>query len=225
LINADPLAEAKMFQEFYGVVYIGTCSVNGKQYVGQTTAKDPLNYIQGHFDSARRGGQKLLYKAGARRFVLENPDIILRRNSSIKEALNKPGMNNKLSEIQKVNQSKPEVNAKVRAGVRRAVALPSYKKNHRIGILAALAVPGMLESRNAAIKLALARPEAKDRQRVAAKLRNADPEVRRKTKEAQDLPETKGKMVAGAILGCHNRWHVRRGLTNPDCPLCTPKEE
>src|ERR1700732_4635217 len=64
-----------MSQEFYGVVYVGTCSVNGKQYVGQTTAKDPLKYIQGHFDSARRGGQKLLYNAirkhGADSFTFE----------------------------------------------------------------------------------------------------------------------------------------------------------
>ncbi len=64
-----------MVQEFYGVIYLITCKVNGKQYVGQTTAKNPLKYIQGHFKSAKRGNEKLLYAAirkhGAENFNFE----------------------------------------------------------------------------------------------------------------------------------------------------------
>lgn len=29
----------------------------------------------------------------------------------------------------------------------------------------------------------------------------------------------------GGIIGMHERWHVDRGVTNPDCPLCFPDHE
>lgn len=59
----------------YGAVYVGTCSVNDKQYVGQTTARDPERYCIGHIYGARRGLNKLLYEAirehGAENFKFE----------------------------------------------------------------------------------------------------------------------------------------------------------
>ena len=64
-----------MSQEFYGIVYIGTCSVNGKQYVGQTIAKDPIAYCRGHLLNAKKGEDKLFYNAirkhGAENFTFE----------------------------------------------------------------------------------------------------------------------------------------------------------
>lgn len=31
-----------------------------------------------------------------------------------------------------------------------------------------------------------------------------------------------GVAFKGRILGLHVRWHVNRGLVNPDCSLCVP---
>lgn len=47
-----------MIASHYGVIYIITCSVNLKEYVGLTTNKNPDYYIQGHFRGARRGDGK-----------------------------------------------------------------------------------------------------------------------------------------------------------------------
>lgn len=59
----------------YGVIYLVTCLENGKRYVGQTTAADPLKYWQGHLNAARKGSEKVLYEAirkyGAATFSFE----------------------------------------------------------------------------------------------------------------------------------------------------------
>ena len=35
---------------------------------------------------------------------------------------------------------------------------------------------------------------------------------------------SKGGRIGGRIVS-HTRWHVRRGITNPSCSLCTPKAD
>jgi|ERR1039458_282653 group I intron endonuclease len=57
----------------YGVIYVATNTVNGKQYVGQTTARRPVRRWNSHLQRAHKGGGHPLYcsmrKHGASAFV------------------------------------------------------------------------------------------------------------------------------------------------------------
>jgi group I intron endonuclease len=47
----------------YGCVYVGTCQVNGKQYVGQTICKNPKDRFKSHKTNATNGGKQPLHLA------------------------------------------------------------------------------------------------------------------------------------------------------------------
>lgn len=59
----------------FGVIYVFTNAVNGKQYVGQTVAKDPDKYCKGHIRDSRYGSKKAFHAAirkhGERNFTFE----------------------------------------------------------------------------------------------------------------------------------------------------------
>ncbi len=194
-----------MLQEFYGVVYIVTCSVNGKQYVGQTTAKDPLKYIRGHFNSARNGGKKLLYNAirkyGVNSFTSEIiwrcPDKVsldTSEDSFIKlfETLSPNGYNLrggghsgkfveeiklKIGVLSKLAHAEPKTKLLHRHNTKEALNRPDIKENHLAGLARAREVPGYEEKRLAASAEAQRRPEIREKQRQISLIIQNDPLV------------------------------------------------
>lgn len=163
--------------DFYGVIYIGTCSINGKQYVGQTVAKDPFRYIRGHFSSARNGSKKFLHKAirkyGEENFIFEiiwhtvdKASLDISENSFIElfettapngYNLRGGGSHGKHSEASKALIKATLATSHVIA--KRAVsnADPLVRKRHREGTKAALAIPEVKDRQ----KAGLAKPEVR----------------------------------------------------------------
>ena len=176
-----------MVQQFYGVIYLITCKVNGKQYVGQTVQKDPLKYLRGHFDSARRGGEKLLYNAirkyGADNFTSEIiwycPDkasLDVSENSFIElfETLAPNGYNlrgggarGKFTDEARLNltisHNRPESILKSRNSAVAAHARPEVKERMILGGLIGQNKPGVPEKKSIAIRAALADPKIRER--------------------------------------------------------------
>ncbi len=48
---------------FTGVIYVATCLITGKQYVGQTVRKRPMSRWDVHFEAARNGSKNIFARA------------------------------------------------------------------------------------------------------------------------------------------------------------------
>ncbi len=198
-----------MKSEIYGVIYICTNIVNGKQYVGQTTAADPLGYwLRAHCYAARCGSKKLFHKAirkyGEIAFTFE---VIWYANDKISLDLSEDsfidlfntmapngynlktgGARGKFSNELKANhrvimkevRNRPEILEQTATNSRVFHARPATKTKHRAAIKAALNAPGMHEILSAAITEGLAPPEV--RQKLASATRDSwtDPAIRKR---------------------------------------------
>lgn len=91
------------------------------------------------------------------------PEAKAKRSSMMKEVYSRPGMREKLSEVQRLSNARPEVKAK-KSAAQKAIA----------------ARPGESEKRSQRSKDAVASSEAREKMSVAAKLANARPEVKLK---------------------------------------------
>lgn len=63
----------------FGIIYLVTCLINGKKYVGQTKNSIRTRWVKGHLSDARQGKQHLLAKAirkyGSSNFRIEEIDV------------------------------------------------------------------------------------------------------------------------------------------------------
>ena len=230
-----------MVQQFYGVIYLITCKVNGKQYVGQTVQKDPLRYIQGHFNAAQNGKKKLLYRAirkhGADNFTLE----------IIWWASDRTSLDISEDSFIELFETMAPNGYNLRGGGFNGRFSDELKRQHSRILTIALSKPGISLKLSEAQKIAQNRPGVwNDQRRLTLKI-------------SLNLPDVKTRQIAGCIEFAntlegramkvsaanmrwshegsrewrismnlqinHNRWHVRRGKKSPDCPLCNAQDE
>ena len=169
----------------YGIVYRITCTVNGKQYHGQTV--NPGERFPHHFrpDSQCHALRNAIRKYGRSNFVFsilaeagnkEELDTLEKQwvstsMSPVGYNLKEGGGNGRpsaearqrMSVAQKEAQNRPEVKAKNSAGVKRAMARPDVKERHRKALKAALQRPEEKAKRSRIQKRVHARPGEKEK--------------------------------------------------------------
>ena len=169
----------------YGEIYLGTCSIDNKQYVGQTTSSLVARKNR-HFRNARKGGRSYLNSAirkhGKEAFTfetiwlafdkesLDNAEdhfiILLSTLAPNGYNLRRGGANGIHSEASRLNISIKTKEAMARQDVRdrfdAAMANPVVKENKRLAAIESNARPGVKEQR----RLTLSTPEQRERMRL-----------------------------------------------------------
>lgn len=189
-----------MSNSSYGVVYIITCLVTGKRYVGQTVRKNPLRRFASHFWAGRSRSalRSAIEKYGRSAFEF---DIIYRASSQkdlnsaevrLIERLGtlSPGGYNlrsggdgggrhsrKTIEAYIVLRNAPEQVARQSATQRIVQNRPEVKARQRAGVLSAYADPEVRARHITAAKKAAARPETLLAMCAAQQINQKRPEV------------------------------------------------
>lgn len=212
----------------YGSIYVGTCSISKKQYVGQTISKDPMRYCEGHLREVVKGGHKIFYNA-IRKYGVETFSFELVGYASDQTALDLLedffiiGLNTlaphgynvkrggahgpwsgegkrRLSAAVKVAMAIPDIKERMLLGQREAVNRPSDSDRRR----EIQARPSVKLSICAGIKAARARPE------VIQKFIDNREFRRQIMRDAANRPETRLKLGSG-VRGV--RW-INNGKKN-----------
>jgi len=202
----------------YGVIYVITNAVNGKRYVGQTTAQSPLARWKDHLKLARNGTKSALYAAirkhGSEHFSFEvvcglqdKLSLDAAEDSWIQSlgTLTPRGYN-----LRSGGANGKHHSASI-AKLKATLALPGVKIEHRARAREIMARPGMKEKQSAAMTAAMARPEV--RAKHAAIQADPDFQVRHSEgiKAALARPEIKAKQIAG-LIGALKRPEVQANI-------------
>lgn len=225
----------------YGVVYVVTCLVNQKKYVGQTIAADPQAYWKAHLNSAKYGTRKLLYNAvrkhGAETFTFE---VIWHANDKVSlditedsfihlfDTLSPRGYNLRGggASVKHLEETK----LKTSIGVKKAYQNPIVREKHLKAVRRNHANPEFVAKRLTAAAKAQKEPAHRERMRAAMRLSASRPEVKERLARAMEIanarPETKAKRSAGATRAMarpdtkvKHTAAIRLAFTNPAVAL------
>lgn len=224
-----------MREGVYGVIYVATCIVNGKQYVGQTK-EDPANYWKIHLQRARNGKKKVFYSAirkhGTDSFVFEvifvafdkltldlaEDYFIIEWGTMTPHGYNMKGggATGKLSKetrdtLRRINIahfSDPKVRDEVRQRTLAQFADPDKRARHRAAY----------DNPDTKVKLSAIGSDTEwyNDGTTGIRVHPGDP-----------IPEGfvsgqiyRGDRAASQAKGKHVRWHVNRGIIAKDCEHC-----
>lgn len=172
---------------FHGVIYIITNTVNGEQYVGQTTSIYPERYIEGHFRSAKNGGDKILYSA-IRKYGRE-----VFTSEIIWWCKDKVSLDISENSFIRLFETMTPFGYNLKGGGSRGKFSDELKAKHSVILKAALNAPGMHEKLSLAITEALSPIEVRDKLRVGSRVSWEDPVVRRKRLDGMEASRQKQK--------------------------------
>lgn len=224
---------------YYGVVYIITCLINGKQYVGQTIQDNPINrWKTGHLSSARGKSRVLLHNAirkyGAESFIFEIvgyaedqealnvlEDLLICLNKTLAPTgynLRRGGSRGKFTPTAVQNliiaNNKPEAILKRSVSATKAHARPDVKLRMKLAGKEAQNRPEVVERKSIAIREALSTPKARERNSLNRLKDWAKPERREKQRLVMSDPVV-NKNWHAAMAAAQNRPEVL--LRNREC--------
>ena len=211
--------------EIYGSIYLITNIVTGKQYVGQTTKREPFKRWAAHLKNSRTTRKGPLYasirKHGEASFLFEvietapNKKVLDEREAFFIIKFNTISPNgynltNGGSNGKHVKETKEKLRALSKAAwedpeFRDKVSStwddPEVRARRIAGIKAAHKRPDVKAKHSQGIKDALAKPGVKERNALASSLRQSTPEAKARcsanSKEIWARPEVRKKAIAG----------------------------
>lgn len=194
----------------YGVIYVYTNIVNGKQYVGQTAVNDHLKYINNHVKAAESGYNKVFYSA-IRKYGSESFMFEVIWTAFDKKSLDDAEDHFIMKELRTISPhgdnmrgggSHGKHSEESKAKSRATRATPEFKEK----FLATISAPEFIERRKIKakeiwpkIKDIVTSPEARAKQRASLIATITDPEYKEFHKEATKIgmnkPEVKKKLA------------------------------